>query len=61
MSINEAIGIIYDEAARHGEPITYDVAEHIARRLFVPTTLGHLKPGKIAQKHRERYVEEQHG
>ena len=56
MTIEQAAAIIYEEAARHGEPLTLDVARHIAVRLLVSEIYGtNLKLGEIARKHRNRY------
>jgi Bacterial RNA polymerase, alpha chain C terminal domain len=57
MTLDEAIHIIFDEAQHQGEPLTMDVCRHIATRLLFPHQ-STLKPGEIAQKHRERYQED---
>jgi hypothetical protein len=57
MTLDRATEIIFDEARRHGEPLTMDVCRHIAARLFLPFKPT-LAPGEIAQKHRERYEDD---
>jgi hypothetical protein len=56
MTYDEAVDIIFDEARMQGEPLTRDFCEHIVRKLFGIVYIPDLKPGDIAQNHRERYT-----
>lgn len=56
MTLDHAIDIVYDEAARQGEPLTRDVAERIVHKLFNLTALDvTLTPGDVAKLYRDRY------
>jgi hypothetical protein len=57
MTIDEAANAIFEEAKRQGVPLTMDVCEQIAKRLLVPRHIS-LAPGEVAQRYRDRYVEE---
>ena len=59
MSFEEAVDVVFDEARRQGEPLTRDVCEHIVKKLFGIVYIPGMKPGEIAQNHRERYDEKQ--
>ncbi len=55
MKFDEAVDTIHEVAARNGEPLTRDVCEHIAKKLFGVVHIPDAEPGNIARKQRERY------
>lgn len=56
MTLDEATNIIFNIAQKHGVPLPMDVCRRIATEVLFPVQ-STLKPGEIAQKHRERYQE----
>jgi hypothetical protein len=65
MTIHEATEILYEAASRQGIAMNRDEAEFMARKILMITLMdqdsmiGRLKPGDIAQYHRNRYEEDQ--
>lgn len=57
MTLEESTLVIYDEAKIQGEPLTMDVCRQIAKRLLGQRQPVDLRPGAVAQYHRERYDE----